>query len=144
MRVKSDTTHHPRIAHRELDDETGGALSGVLDEIVGSEPGCRLIVVRGDDGTLTAYDERELVSLGGENASKGPVLLKPRHFFNLMKQTPALLAVVFVLALIVAVNVAAILLDLSLVALLVVFGSALLVAMIVLLVLERELIRGRG
>lgn len=84
-----------RIAHRELDEPSGGARTGVVEEVIGEEKP-RLVVARFEEtGEHEAFDERELVDLGSKKLSDGPVILHPRHLWNLLRFESLRLAVLF-------------------------------------------------
>lgn len=93
-----------RVAHREIDDEIGSAKTGVVDQVIGDDEH-ELVVVKEEDGRRTAYDHRELVSLGAVERSSGPVILHMRHLVSLFRRLPALLSLALAVVAGVALNV---------------------------------------
>ena len=98
VKVVSRIREGHRIAHRDLDEEGGGAKSGVVEEVIGEEKP-RLVVARFEDtGEHEAYDERELVDLGSAKLSEGPVILHPRHIRQLLRFESVRFAFLFLVA----------------------------------------------
>ena len=79
----SHPRHGSRVAHRALDGHSGGALAGVVEEVIGEDPA--LVVVKDPSGERVAYDERELRRLHRVPLlSRGPVILRPHHLWRLL------------------------------------------------------------
>jgi hypothetical protein len=125
-----------RVAHRELDEEGGGAKQGVVQETLGQDPA--LVVLQSGD-RKEAFDSRELVPLSG---LPGPVILHPRHALALLRTSQARLALLLDAALVALFVSAAIFWGWELRELVLLGVLIIVVALLAVVVLERDAAQG--
>lgn len=105
--MSKDPKPGQRVAHKELDSDKGGsARSGVVKQLVGDQ-NQKLAVIEDESGKSEAYDTRELVALGKQGSSEGPVILKPRHLFFHLRRRPVLLLILLQIVVTIAILVIA-------------------------------------
>jgi hypothetical protein len=94
------------VIHRSLDDDKlGTAKRGVVESTVGDDDQSLVIARYDDHEEPLAFDDRELISVDKNSLNQGPMILKPRHLFAVLKKPRVLFSFFLVLIFSVLLNV---------------------------------------